>query len=60
LGVPTGYVTGTEDLLIPPPLARTFADRLPGSARADVVAGHDLMVTRPEESAAALESVVVS
>jgi pimeloyl-ACP methyl ester carboxylesterase len=58
LGLPTGYVVATEDLLVPPGLARTFADRLPGVAMAEVAAGHDLMLSRPEESATALERVV--
>jgi pimeloyl-ACP methyl ester carboxylesterase len=57
LGLPTGYVVATEDLLVPPSLAHTFARRLPGVTVAEVAAGHDLMLTRPEESAAALERV---
>jgi pimeloyl-ACP methyl ester carboxylesterase len=57
LGLPTGYVVATEDLMVPPALARTFADRLPGAALAEVAAGHDLMLTHPEESALALEKV---
>jgi pimeloyl-ACP methyl ester carboxylesterase len=59
LGLPTGYVVATEDLLVPPDLAYTFAGRLPRARVAEVAAGHDLMVTRPEESAAALERVVL-
>jgi pimeloyl-ACP methyl ester carboxylesterase len=58
LGVPTGYVVATQDLLVPPGLAHAFADRLPGVTVAEVAAGHDLMLTRPEESATALERVV--
>jgi pimeloyl-ACP methyl ester carboxylesterase len=58
LGLPTGYVVATGDLMVPPTLAHAFARRLPGVAVAEVAAGHDLMVTRPEESAAALERVV--
>jgi pimeloyl-ACP methyl ester carboxylesterase len=58
LGLPTGYVVATKDLLVPPPLAHVFASRLPGAPVAEVAAGHDLMLTRPEESATALESVV--
>ena len=34
-----------------------FADRLPGARRATVDAGHDCMLTRPDETAAALEAV---
>ena len=33
LGLPTGYVVATEDLMVPPDLARTFARRLPGVRR---------------------------
>jgi pimeloyl-ACP methyl ester carboxylesterase len=51
-------VVATGDLMVPPTLAHAFAHRLPGVAVAEVAAGHDLMVTRPEESAAALERVV--
>jgi pimeloyl-ACP methyl ester carboxylesterase len=58
LGLPTGYVVATEDLLVPPTRAHTFARRLPGVVVAEVAAGHDLMLTRPEESATALERVV--
>lgn len=58
LGLPTGYVVATGDLLIPPDLARSFADRLPGARVAEVAGGHDLMLTRPAETADALLSVV--
>jgi pimeloyl-ACP methyl ester carboxylesterase len=58
LGLPAGYVVATEDLLVPPTLAHTFARRLPRVTVAEVAAGHDLMLTRPEESATALERVV--
>ena len=47
LGLPTGYVVATEDLMVPPSLAHTFARRLPGVGVAEVAAGHDLMLTRP-------------
>jgi pimeloyl-ACP methyl ester carboxylesterase len=60
LGLPTGYVVATEDLLVPPGLAHTFAGRLPGVTVAEVAAGHDLMLSHPEESATALERVVGS
>ena len=46
LGLPTGYVVATEDLMVPPGLAHTFARRLPGVGVAEVAAGHDLMLTR--------------
>jgi pimeloyl-ACP methyl ester carboxylesterase len=50
LELPTAYVVASEDLLVPPALARTFASRLPGATLAEVRAGHDLMLTRPTES----------
>ena len=58
LGLPTGYVLTTRDLAVPPQLGRTFAARLTGSHYAEVDAGHDLMITRPEETADALLSVL--
>ncbi|NUU21664.1 MAG: alpha/beta fold hydrolase [Streptomycetaceae bacterium] len=57
LRLPTAYVTATKDAAIPPPLARTFASRLPGAHTTDVDAGHDLMITRPAETAEALLAV---
>ena len=57
LGIPSGYVVATEDLLIPPPLARSFAERLPSVRSAEVGAGHDLMVTKPGATADALLAV---
>ncbi len=57
LGLPTGYVTATRDVAIPREATARFADRLPGCTRAEVDAGHDLMVTQPGPTARALESV---
>jgi pimeloyl-ACP methyl ester carboxylesterase len=57
LGLPTGYVVATEDRTIPPDLADRFAARLPGALRARVAAGHDCMMSRPDETAAALLQV---
>ena len=57
LGLPTGYVIATDDRTIEPQIQRGFAERLPGAILAEVVAGHDCMVTRPDEVAAALEQV---
>ncbi len=57
LGLPTGYVLATRDRAIAPQHARGFAARLPGVRYAEVEAGHDLMVTRPAQAAAALLSV---
>lgn len=57
LGLPTGYVVAADDRTIEPPVARGFAERLQGCRRAEVPGGHDCMVTRPAEVAAALESM---
>jgi pimeloyl-ACP methyl ester carboxylesterase len=57
LQLPTAYVRADGDLTIPPALADTFADRLPGCRRAQVDAGHDCMVSRPHGTAAALIEV---
>jgi pimeloyl-ACP methyl ester carboxylesterase len=57
LGLPTGYVLATLDRAVAPQQAKVFADRLPGVRYAEVDAGHDLMVTRPKETADALLSV---
>ena len=57
LGLPTGYVVAADDRIIEPPVAWGFADRLPGCRRAEVPGGHDCMITRPDEVAAALQSM---
>ena len=54
LGLPTGYVVATEDRTLPPALCEGFAALLPGAWRAEVHAGHDCMVSRPEAVADAL------
>jgi len=54
LGLPTAYVAAADDRTIPVALARTFADRLGASHRDEIPGGHDVMVTRPDELAAAL------
>lgn len=59
LGLPTGYVVATDDKAIPAPLARAFAARLGNARVAEVRAGHDLMITRPAQTADALEAVAV-
>jgi pimeloyl-ACP methyl ester carboxylesterase len=58
LALPTGYVLATRDLAVAPAVARGFAARLPGARCAEVDAGHDLMITRPRETADALLSVL--
>ena len=55
LGIPTGYVTATADRTIEPHVCEKFAARLPGCGRGFVDAGHDCMVSRPRETADALE-----
>jgi pimeloyl-ACP methyl ester carboxylesterase len=60
LGLPTAYVIATDDRTIEPHIQREFAARLPGAALAEVAAGHDCMVTRPHEVAAALEQVALA
>jgi hypothetical protein len=47
----------SEDAVFSAELARSFADRLPGAPFAEVEAGHDLMITRPVETADALLAV---
>jgi hypothetical protein len=39
---------------VAPDRARVFSTRLPGVRYAEVEAGHDLMITRPKETADAL------
>jgi pimeloyl-ACP methyl ester carboxylesterase len=57
LELPTGYVLATLDRAVAPERAQVFAGRLPGVRCAEVRAGHDLMITRPKETADALLSV---
>jgi pimeloyl-ACP methyl ester carboxylesterase len=57
LGIPSGYVAARHDAVFPLERARAFADRLPGVQFAEVEAGHDLMITRPIETAEALVAV---
>ena len=59
LGLPTGYIVAADDRTIEPEVARRFAERLPGCRRAEVPGGHDCMITRPVEVAAALEDMAV-
>ncbi len=57
LDLPTAYVMATEDRAIEPQVQLRLADRLPGSRRSHVAAGHDCMITRPEEVAQVLIDV---
>ncbi|HEX4016226.1 MAG TPA: alpha/beta fold hydrolase [Frankiaceae bacterium] len=57
LGLATGYVLATLDCAVAPDRARAFSERLPGVRYAEVQACHDLMITRPKETADALLAV---
>lgn len=48
LKIPRTYVLGLRDKSLPPELTRGFADRL-GVEPVEIDAGHDMMVSRPEE-----------
>ena len=58
LGIPTGYITATNDRTIEPHVCETFAARLPNCLRGFVEAGHDCMVSRPRETADAIEAML--
>jgi pimeloyl-ACP methyl ester carboxylesterase len=53
LSLPKTYIMGMRDKALPPDLTRKFAARL-GVTPIQIDAGHDMMVVRPEETAAAL------
>ena len=57
LGIPTGYVLATRDESLTPPIARTFADRLPGCRYLEIDADHDLMLSAPHATADILEAM---
>jgi pimeloyl-ACP methyl ester carboxylesterase len=59
LGLPTAYIGAARDVTITPELAELFAGRLPGTHRAQIDAGHDCMISRPDETAAALVAVTI-
>jgi pimeloyl-ACP methyl ester carboxylesterase len=54
LGLPTGYIVAEDDRTIEPATATRFAERLPRCRVDRVPGGHDCMITRPGEVAAAL------
>ncbi|MFF0457839.1 alpha/beta fold hydrolase [Nocardia africana] len=54
LGLPTAYIAATRDACIPLSLAHRFAQLLPGATTLEVDAGHELMITHPHETAAAV------
>ena len=53
LKIPRTYILGLRDMSIPPELTRGFAERL-GVKPVEIDAGHDMMVSRPEEVAEVL------
>ena len=53
LSIPKTYIMGLRDKALPPDLTRQFAARL-GVMPVEIDAGHDMMVVRPEETAAVL------
>jgi pimeloyl-ACP methyl ester carboxylesterase len=57
LGIPTGYVVTTDDRTVEPHVQRRFVERLPGARVAEVAGGHDAMITRPADVAAAIVAV---
>ena len=57
LGLPTAFVTATQDRTILPEVCAKFADRLPGCRRATVDGSHNCLLSRPEATAAAILSV---
>jgi pimeloyl-ACP methyl ester carboxylesterase len=53
LNIPRTYILGLRDKALPPELTRGFAERL-GVRPIELDAGHDMMVSRPQEVAEAL------
>jgi pimeloyl-ACP methyl ester carboxylesterase len=56
LTVPRTYILGLRDKSIPPERARQFARRL-GVTPKEIDGGHDLMVSRPDDTAGALLTI---
>ena len=56
LKIPKTYILGLRDKSLPPELTRVFADRL-GVKPVLIDAGHDMMVSRPEEIAEVLLNI---
>jgi len=56
LNIPRTYVLGLKDKSLPPELTRGFADRL-GVEPVEIDAGHDMMISRPEEVAKVLLNI---
>jgi pimeloyl-ACP methyl ester carboxylesterase len=53
IDVPKTYILGLRDKSLPPDLTRKFAERL-GVTPVEIDAGHDMMVSRPDEVAKVL------
>jgi pimeloyl-ACP methyl ester carboxylesterase len=56
LEIPRTYVLGLRDKSLPPELTRGFAERL-GVKPVEIEAGHDMMISRPEEVAEVLLNI---
>jgi pimeloyl-ACP methyl ester carboxylesterase len=56
LKIPRTYVLGLKDKSLPPELTRGFADRL-GVVPVEIDAGHDMMISRPQEVAKVLLNI---
>ncbi len=56
LNIPKTYVLGLKDKSLPPELTRGFADRL-GVKPIEIDAGHDMMISRPDDVAKVLLSI---
>jgi pimeloyl-ACP methyl ester carboxylesterase len=56
LKIPRTYVLGLRDKSLPPELTRGFAERL-GVKPIEIDAGHDMMISRPEEVAEVLLNI---
>jgi pimeloyl-ACP methyl ester carboxylesterase len=50
IDIPMTYILGLKDKSLPPELTRRFAERL-GVTPVEIDAGHDMMVSRPDEVA---------
>lgn len=56
LKIPRTYMLGLKDKSLPPVLTRGFADRL-GVEPVEIDAGHDMMISRPQEVAKVLLNI---
>jgi pimeloyl-ACP methyl ester carboxylesterase len=58
LDLPTAYIMTADDRTIEPKVQQAMAQRLPGARIGEVDAGHDCMITRPDDVAAALIALI--